>query len=155
MLNRLKDSVKLNHIFGKKVLFIEGLPITKDKIFPFIKKHNVKKVFCLSPIDYKQSKYNKQTNQKEFEQSCKEVYTKLKEMNIQIIPHIHIKNDLKVHKKVEKKIVDTMEWFFHMGVITNEVSFGWWLECANFDKICHDLDLRVSERQLHYYDFWI
>jgi len=154
MLNRVLDNRMLNKRLGKKVLFIEGLPFTKDKIMPFIKENKVTKVFCLSPVDYTQSKYAEQTNQKEYEQTCLDVYSELKKRKIKIIPHIHLKADT-IYREARRKIRQTIKWFGDNGISTDEICFGWWLECNNFEKICEELNIKkISKRQFHYYDFW-
>lgn len=141
-------------MLGKKVLFIEAPSLTKDKIIPFVKEHNIKKAFCLSPIDYKDSKYPNKTNQKEYEKACLEIYSELKKNNIKIIPHVHLDPTMP-YKPARDKIIKTIKWFKKIGVKTDEICFGWWLECYNFNKICEELNIKASKRQFHFYDFWI
>lgn len=149
-----KDHITLNKLFGKRTLFIEAPYLTLDKIILFIEKYKVKRCFCLSPIDYKQSKYPDKTNQKEFELFCDVLYNWLKQEGIKVIPHIHIDKDASF-EEIKEKVLDTLHCFRKMGIESDEVYFGWGLKTNSFKRACNTLNLKISKKMFHYYDFWI
>ena len=148
------DNRFLNKTLGKKTLFIEAPTLTKDKVLEFVKKNKVTRCFCLSPIDYTQSKYPSETNQREFYWDSLCLYLKLVKLGIKVIPHIHLNKDCS-YEEAKNKIQRTLTIFWIMKACTDEIYPGWHIKSPVFKKICKELSLKIPKKMFHYYDFWI
>ena len=153
-LHEIKDIRFLNKLLGKRTLFIEAPTITRGKIIPFIKKHKVKRLFCLSPIDPNESKFPDKIED-DFEKASLDLYSYLHtELRIEIVPHVHIHDDCS-YEEAKEKVVNTLELFKKIGIESKEIYFGWGLRTPMFQQICKELNLKISKKMYHYYDFWI
>jgi len=153
-------SVTLNKLFGKKVLFVEKPHETKDWVKVYAKNHNVKRMYLISPLNYREFGSEKKT----FTDAIGELCFFAKEQYIEVIPHLHlpkkfiqIKN-LKVDKRTFIAIKKTKEFFSsYLGKPITKFSFGFWRVThrnKHLQKAVTVLGMNLTKREFHVYDWW-
>jgi len=134
---RIKDNRYLNKRFGKRSLFIEKPEQTYKKVLDYIDNNKVERCFCVPPPNAKlEGLYTK-------------LYIEIKEREIEIIPHIHLK------EPNEFMVMSTLWYFKLLGIESKKIVFGWWRDSEPYKRIAENLGLEIIERHYHIYDFWL
>lgn len=163
MINRIKKKIK-NHIrtnkaFGKKVVHVEMAHITQDKLTKHLEKHS-SKCYCLGPsnYDYVNSHLGVTLSKEEYHENIKEYYLKLKAMGIDLQPHVHLSRfpeNLSNNAK-EKLIMDTYNFFINdLEIKPTEIVFGWYASDDFSRELANKLGMKVIGEHLHIYDYWL
>ena len=153
-------SVTLNKLFGKKVLFVEKPHETKDWVKVYAKNHNVKRMYLISPLNYKDFG----AEQKEFRDAIKEVCTFAKSKSIEIVPHLHLPEDflrdteMKPNKSITNNIRKTKDFFESCSnKPVKKFSFGFWRITHKKEHLrmaVNKLGMQLAKREFHIYDWW-
>ena len=146
--------------WGKKIIHVEAPHLTEKELLNHIKKYR-SKCYCITPANYNYVKGNFgfNGNEKEFKDSLKKIYLKLKEMKIKLEPHIHLSlypEKMNFNEK-EKLIKEVFQFFINdLKVIPKEVVFGWTKFDPESIEIVRKLNARtIKDKHFHIYDFWL
>lgn len=148
-----------NRLFGKGVVHVEMPHIAKDRLIRHLKIYK-SKCYCICPsnYDYVNSTFGITLPRKEFHDFLKDFYTQLKEMGIDIQPHVHLSMiPENLPYSVKKELIVSAYNFFKedLGIIPTEIVFGWYASDKESREIARELNLKIINEHLHVYDWWM
>ncbi len=97
-------------------------------------------------------------SKREFSKLLKEYYLSLKEKKVNLQLHVHLSmfpENLPYRRK-KKLIVGAYNFFKNeLKIIPKEIVFGWWAYDKEAEEIVKSLGLKIVDRHLHIYDWWL
>ncbi len=163
MINKIRRKILnlgfTNRNFGKKVIHVEAIHLTSEKLKKHLRKYH-SKCYCICPenLTYSDAFFGVNMSKKEFYKTLKNKYLELKKMGINLQLHVHLAyfpEKLPYEKK--KHMIESAYNFFikELNITPREIVFGWYSSDRDSLNIAKNLGLRVRGEHLHIYDWWL
>lgn len=155
----LKDLRILNKRFGKKVVHVESIHLTYNKLLKHLAKHK-SKCYCICPSNYYLTKgyFGIKSSKEDYYKELRGKYLALKDRGINLQLHVHLamfpeELDYKTKEEIIKGAYD----FFvnELDIIPVEIVFGWYVSDKDSDNIVRNLGLKIVPQHFHTYDWWL
>lgn len=155
----IKNILVLNRLFGKGVVHVEAPHFTKNKLLEHVRKYK-SKCYCICPVNYDfvKAEYGLNMDKKTYTKFLKEFYLKLKKMNINLQPHVHLSQlPENLSNSIKESRIKQAHSFFKniLSITPKEVTFGWYKYDPFSEKLAKKLGMKIISPHYHIYDWWL
>lgn len=155
----LKNLGILNRMFGKRIVHIEAIHLTYEKLVKHLKKYK-SKCYCITPSNYNLTKgyFGIEFSKKEYYNKLKRKYLDLKEMGVNLQLHVHLAIfPQELGYKIKKELIEDAYNFFisELNIIPKEIVLGWYASDKDSKEIAKNLGLKIIPEHFHIYDWWL